>query len=148
MGDPLSLADEYRLYGILPMRANHDRAAGYARLLELLHPDDERPFPSWHPRRGEKGSPRLFVFPSCKHLISQFKSAPIAEDGRDAGEAYDAKWANAHGHALDSARYFAMTRPSPSQEPPRPLDDPRAEYLRQRLLRRRKPRELTYIEFP
>jgi hypothetical protein len=72
--------------------ANNDRAAGYARLLELIHPQGRRPFPGWHPRSGELGSPQLFVFRSCEHVIEQLKSASIARDGHDAGEAVDPKW--------------------------------------------------------
>jgi hypothetical protein len=64
------------------------------------------------------------------------KSAPIAADGLDAGECYDRKWANEFGHGADAIRYYAITRPSPSKEPPRPLDDPRAEAMRQLRLRR------------
>jgi hypothetical protein len=34
-----------------------------------------------------------------------------------------------HGHAVDAARYGALSRPSPSEEPPPPLQDERAEAL-------------------
>lgn len=70
------------------------------------------------------------MFSSCRHLIEQLKSAPVAADGVDAGEAIEPKWASAHGHAVDAARYGALSRPSPSEEPPPPLTDERAEALR------------------
>jgi hypothetical protein len=66
------------------------------------------------------GAPRLYVFLSCKHLIAQLKSAPVAADGVDAGEAVDPKWATNHGHAVDAARYGALSRPPPSEEPSPP----------------------------
>jgi len=65
-GLPASVLTEYLEHGIDHLvLGNNDRAAGYARLLELVHPDPKRPYPSWHPRSGEYGSPRLFVFRSC-----------------------------------------------------------------------------------
>jgi hypothetical protein len=76
------------------------------------------------------GAPRLYVVSTCKRLIEQFKSAPVAADGVDAGEVIDGKWESAHGHAIASARYGALSRPSPSEEPPAPLEDERAEALR------------------
>jgi hypothetical protein len=52
------------------------------------------------------------------------------------GEIVDPKWATNHGHAIDAARYGAMSRPSPSDEPERDstLEDPRADALRQSYL--------------
>jgi hypothetical protein len=50
--------------------------------------------------------------------------------GIDAGEAVDGKWESAHGHAVASARYGGLSRPSPSEDPPPPLEDERAEALR------------------
>jgi hypothetical protein len=72
----------------------------------------------------------LYVFATCRRLIEQLKSAPLAAEGLDAGEAVDPKWASAHGHSIDAARYGALSRPSPSEEPPPPLEDERAEALR------------------
>src|SRR5262249_29388261 len=88
---------------------------------------------------GAQGVPRLFIFSSCRQLIAQLQSAPLALDDIDAGEAVDRKWASAHGHAVDAARYGAMSRPSPPETPELDpaLDDPRAEALRQSYLRER-----------
>jgi hypothetical protein len=94
--------------------------------------------PPWAPIPDSVGgAPRLYVFSSCKHLIGQLKSAPVAADGVDAGEAVDPKWATNHGHAADAARYGALSRPPPSEEPPPPLQDERAEALRQTYVRER-----------
>jgi hypothetical protein len=90
------------------------------------------------PPSGTGGAPRMYVFSTCRRLIDQFKSAPVAVEGMDAGEIVDPKWATSHGHAIDAARYGAMSRPSPSEDEPEPdptLEDPRAEALRQSFLR-------------
>jgi phage terminase large subunit len=135
-GVPASVLTEYREFGIKHLVAsNNDRAAGYARFLELLHLDPKRPFPSWHSRRDEYGSPRLFIFKPLEQVIAQLKSAPIARDGRDAGEAVDANWEGAHGHAHAMLRYGVMSRPAPSLDPPRPRtqDEWQAEMQRELL---------------
>jgi hypothetical protein len=111
--------------------ANNDRKAGYLRLCELLHIEPGRTSPLWaNVSEHVGGAPRLYIFRTCKRLIEQLKSAPLAAEGVDAGEAVDSKWASAHGHAIDAARYGALSRPSPSEEPPPPLGDQRAEALR------------------
>ena len=33
-------------------------------------------------------------------------------------------WESEHGHAVGSARYGVLSRPSPAEEPERPPDDP------------------------
>jgi hypothetical protein len=128
---------EYAEFGIGLSLANNDRKAGYLRLCELLRVDTKRIRPPWAPApSGLVGAPRLYVFTTCRHLIDQFKSAPVAAEGLDAGEIVDPKWATNHGHAIDAARYGAMSRPSPSDEPERDstLEDPRADALRQSYL--------------
>jgi phage terminase large subunit len=132
-----SVATEYSEHGIYLGPANNDRAAGYARLLELLHVEPGRIAPPWaQVRSGIDGAPRLYVFSSCKQLIRQLRSAPVAVDGIDAGEAVDRKWESAHGHAVAAARYGAMSRPSPSAGLPQPEpDDPRMARINARLKR-------------
>jgi Phage terminase large subunit len=138
LGDPASIATGYADFRIGLSPANNDRAAGYLRLCELLHIEPGRIKPSWAPVPTHVGgAPRLYVFSTCTHLIQQLKSAPVAADGVDAGEAVDPKWATNHGHAVDAARYGALSRPPPSEEPPPPLQDERAEALRQTYVRER-----------
>lgn len=131
-GIPASVLTEYREHGIDGLlRGNNDRAAGYARLLEIIHPDPKRPFPSWHPRSGEYGSPRLFVFKTCEQVIAQLQSAPVAKDGSEAGEAVDSKWESAHGHSHAMLRYGVLSRPEPSTLPdPEPTDLRSIEHFR------------------
>jgi PBSX family phage terminase large subunit len=149
-GVPASVWTEYLEHGInFLVMANNDRAAGYARLLELVHPDRRRPFPSWHSRSGELGSPRIFVFKTCENLVAQFKSAPVAKDGHEAGEAVDPKWESARGHAHASARYGALSWPAPSPEPPALATTPDEEraYRQREILARYESRMDNYDEW-
>lgn len=131
-GQPASIATEYSEHGVHLGQANNDRAAGYMRLLELIHVDPLRFAPPWAQiPPSVTGAPRLYVFKTCERVIEQIKGAPVATDGSDAGECVDPKWATAHGHALDALRYGAMSRPAPSPAPPREDEDERrAFYLR------------------
>jgi hypothetical protein len=101
----------------LPDRAQPGEQRSQSRLLrlgELLHPEPRRIPPTWAKLPAHAaGSPRLYVFATCRRLIEQLKSAPLTAEGLDAGEAVDPKWASAHGHAIDAARYGALSRPSP-----------------------------------
>ena len=73
--------------------ANNNRAAGYLRLLELLHVEESRIAPAWSRVRSDLGgAPRLYLFSTCRRLIEQLSSAPIAADASDAGECVDPKW--------------------------------------------------------
>lgn len=56
-------------------------------------------------------------------MVEQLKSAPVASEGLDAGKAVEARWEHEHGHAHAALRYGAMSRPSPSEEPPEPPPD-------------------------
>jgi PBSX family phage terminase large subunit len=135
-GRPASIATEYAEGGIYLRPANPDRAAGYARLLELLHIAPGRVAPRWAQIPGDVGgAPSLYIFRTCENTIEQLKSAPVAADGVAAGEAVDPKWESSHGHAHAALRYGAMSRPSPSTSPPQEPDDWRSCEL-ERLLRR------------
>lgn len=138
---PAVLADEFTDNGVPLVRANNDPRAGLIRLRELLEPDPDHFFPSWHPRAGEPGSPRLFFrSDTCAMLIEELQSAPLQPmDKRDGGEMIDPAWESRHGHAVAMARYAVMTRPAPSREAEKPLDDPRAELLRKVVREREKP---------
>jgi phage terminase large subunit len=121
-----SVATEYAEHGIYLIKANNDRQAGYARLLELLHVEAGRIAPRWaQVPDGLGGTPRLYVFSSCKQLIRQLKSAPVAVDEVLAGEAIDKRWESNQGHCVAAARYGAMTRPSPSERPEPEMGDAR-----------------------
>ena len=134
-GQPASVATELREHGVGGLvRANHDRRAGYLRLLELLHVEARRIAPAWAQVPGRAGgSPRLFVFSTCTHLIEQLGNARVKKDGRDMLEIVDPDQESRHLHAHAAARYGTMSRPSPSEKPQ--YDDPvdvRTLWLRER----------------
>jgi hypothetical protein len=136
-GAPAMLADEFTDNGIPVEKANNDPRAGMIRVRELLKIDLEHPFPNWHPRAGELGAPRMFFSPACSRLVDELEAAPLARVGsKDGGEKVDPDWESRHGHAAAMCRYAAMTRPRTPDEPEQPLDDPRAELLRQYMKRR------------
>lgn len=132
-GIPATIATEYReqsdgLISLIP--GNNDRAAGHARIAELLRLDPERPFPSWHPRYGEFGSPRLFVVQErCPHLCDQLQGAVLLDldsGRRQAGEIVDDDWESTYGHGHAALRYGVLTWPGATAwEAPAP-DDPRS----------------------
>lgn len=130
-GIPATIATEYQdqsngKINLVP--GNNDRAAGMARIQELLRPDPDRAFPDWHERRGETGAPRLYVFTRCSELVEQLKAAPILDldsGKREAGEIVDPDWESAYGHAHAALRYGVMSRPDASNEPERPVTDMR-----------------------
>ena len=125
-GRDVTLEDEYAHHGLNVGPAKSDPRTGYARLREMLKLDPDRRFPDWHPRRGEKGSPRWFIAEkTCPQLVEQLRSAPLAPiEHRYAGEMIDSKWEGAYGHAVAAARYGMVSWPSASTEPELPPDDP------------------------
>jgi PBSX family phage terminase large subunit len=134
LGEPATVMTEYVEHGIALTGANNDRAAGYTRLLELLHVEPGRLSPPWAGvPEAVGGSPRLFVFRTCRNLIAQLQSAPVAVEGVGAGQMVDPKWESASGHAIASARYGALSWQLPAEKPPLPQGpvDERAEALRQ-----------------
>lgn len=136
-GQPATIADEFREHGIAFAGGNRDRPAGYVRIAELLRRNPQRPFPAWHEWAGTLGpdglgSPRMFIFGRCQHLIDQIQAAPLEADGEPhPGEAVSRRWEGPYGHAHAALRYGVMSWPGPSSEPEPELDDPRAERLRQ-----------------
>jgi hypothetical protein len=129
-GEPATIETEFQDNGLHVLKGNDNPRAGYVRLRELIEPDPSRKFPDWHPRRGELGSPRLFIVgPACPELVDQFESAPLQPiEKRHAGEMIDPTWEGAYGHAIAAARYGVLSRPGPTPTPA-PPKDPRAALL-------------------
>ena len=106
-------------------------------MLELLHVEPGR----------LGGAPRLYVFRSCRNLIAQLQSAPVAAEGVGAGITVDAKWESGQGHALAAARYGSMSW-APASEVPKPQPgDMRPEAMRQALHRYGEPREFVRSDY-
>jgi hypothetical protein len=135
-GRAANVADEFNDHGIHLVRANNDRRAGFVRISELLRLTPGRTVPGWANDSG-LGSPSLFVFAGCPNLIEQLRDAPLEEadtgphKGPYPGEAVARGWEGAYGHAHAALRYGVMSRPDPSVRHVQPLDDPRAELMRQ-----------------
>lgn len=153
-GREISVETEFSDHGIAFAPAQTDRRAGYTRIEEMLRPREERYFPEWHPRSGERGAPQLYIFDidSLGPMIDQLREAPLEDPtsplSRFPGEAVEQQWESDHGHAHAALRYGLMSRPSPSGDlPPPPLDDERAEALRQSFLRERVQEEEREDEF-
>lgn len=139
-GAPAMLADEFADNGVPLLRANNDPRAGMIRLRELLRCDPEHPFPTWHPRRGEHGAPRVFfVRAATVELVKELQNAPLLPTDRlDGGEKVDPEWESKQGHSAAMARYAVMTRPAPSKAPPGPgPSDPRVAALQEMFERER-----------
>jgi hypothetical protein len=122
-GAPATDITEFEAFNIRGLvQANNKRRAGLSRLRELLALVEDRPFPAWHPRHGERGAPRMFlVRDACPELITQLRDAPLnehAQDGNPPGEIIDVRWESRFGHAVAAARYGAMSRPDASVETP------------------------------
>lgn len=79
-------------------------------------------------RVGWRGSAPV-SFKGFERLIEQLRSAPVATDGPNAGKAVDDHWESAHGHAVASARYGALSWPRPPERPDERIDDPRRAVL-------------------
>lgn len=110
--DPNTGRDFRQLYydhGIIGAVANKNVNAGIGRIEYLLKPDSTRKFPKWHPRRGEFGSPRLFIIKGmCPALETEFPLYRWEENksGRDANERErPLKYMD---HAMDASRYAIM----------------------------------------
>jgi len=134
-GREVSVELEYADHGLTFAAGQNDRRAGYTRISQWMKPDPNRYFPDWHPRRREKGAPRLYVqdIETLQPLIEQLRDAPVEDPdspmSRFPGEAVDAEWEGRMGHAHAAARYALMSRPAPGIEPEELPEDPRARAL-------------------
>ena len=140
-GTEMGPETEFAEHGVVFVRGQNDRRAGYARVLELLKEDEDRVFPEWHPKAGERGTPRFFVLDSLELqlLVDNLRDAPIEDVdsalSRFPGEAVDQVWEHNFGHAHAALRYGLMSRPSDSPRPTKLVDEPRRQRWEERLAR-------------
>jgi hypothetical protein len=112
-----TVREEFLLFGLETLEADEDRAAGFTRIRELLRCDPDHPFPEWHARKGEPGSPRLFLA-GCRLLVDQLSSAPLeADDEPHPRSAVSRRWESSAGGLVVALRYAVLSRPSPSEPP-------------------------------
>lgn len=111
-GMPWSVLEEYEDYGIYATPANNEMLGGINRVREFLRKDPKR----LHPRTGERGSPRLFVFSNCINLISEFPSYQWKKFRTMTDRNKPEIPRDYNDHALDALRYMIMSRfPPPSR---------------------------------
>src|SRR2546425_1183962 len=62
--------EELRQMGIRVSNAKkmNKREGAINRMARYLHPNPLRPFPDWHPRKGQLGSPGIFFTEGCPKL--------------------------------------------------------------------------------
>lgn len=143
-----SVADEYMEAGIPTVNGQNSVEAGIDRLKNYLQINPQRHHPLFRikdldsaspymkfqddftPTAQVKGSPKLFIFESCKHLIEEFPeyqwqplSYKLIGTRNNPGKPVKRK-----DHALDALRYGVMSRPIMpehiSQLDPRIWQDP------------------------
>jgi len=93
-----SIAETFRLQGIVLRPANNDRFNGWARCLQVL-------------RTAPDGDPWFMVHPDCRYFIRTVSAARS-----DPGDPDDVNTVG-DDHALDEWRYFVMSRPAPRALP-------------------------------
>jgi phage terminase large subunit len=110
------IIDQYRRAGLICSPGDNRVRDSIALLRQLLAPHPEREFPAWHPRAGEKGSPRLFFDVSCTELLwelTQYQWKQVKPGAADR-EMPLAK----HDHAIAALRYLVMRSPQGAVEQP------------------------------
>jgi len=89
-----------------------DRNSSFYRVSGYMHPNPDHGFPAWHPRKGDKGSPRLFVGSNCTFLrkeIPQQRWKQNKQTGLLTNEADPL----VDNHATDCLMYLIRERPDP-----------------------------------
>lgn len=106
-GDGKSIWDHYIDLGIYGEDAQKDVHAGILLVSKYLHPDPARPFPAWHPRAGEMGSPALFfVDGQLPASVNEMQIYQWEERKLDSNDPERPKKVN--DHAVDAIRYLVM----------------------------------------
>ena len=105
--DGKSIWDHYLDLGIYGTDAQKDVHAGILLVSKYLQPDPERPFPKWHPRAGEMGSPAMFIMEgTCQNLVNEAQIYQWMEQKLDSNDPEAPK--KVDDHAVDAWRYLVM----------------------------------------
>ena len=125
----------YAQFGIHSLPTNKNVLAGIQKVQELLHPDPERKFPDWHPRRGEKGSPRLFYIKErCPNLLAEMSLYEWEPPSASSPGVLKEKPFKHKDHALDAKRYGIMALRTLAPKLKAPKRPTFAETMHKRLL--------------
>ncbi len=102
-------AELFTQHGVIPSFVNKDVWVGIQRIKQYLA---LRPLPDDHPEKDKwpKGKPKFFITTDCPEMIKEFKTYRW-EESRD-GEPVE-RPQKKKDHAMDDARYYVMSRPSP-----------------------------------
>ncbi len=125
----------YAEMGIHGLVANKQVMAGIQVCQEWLQPSQLRPFPWWHPRAGELGSPKIFFVRertrSLRHELPLYEWEP-----RKPGQAINEKEKVRKylDHALDAWRYAMMAYRRMVTEKPKPVPKTYDELVRAQML--------------
>lgn len=117
--DPIkgkSIQEEYADHGVHFMPGNDKVIAGINRVSELLKIDPARA----HPRTGQPGAPRIFIFKNCRHLVEQlplYKWEKVSFAQADVKDPHE-RPVKKDDHALDALRYLVMLRFGSTEELP------------------------------
>jgi phage terminase large subunit len=94
--------------GIFCRAANNAVLDGIQNMQSFIHPQADRAFPSQHPRAGERGAPRLYIFDSaCPWLCRELKAYEWepTKEGQNAPE----KPRKYMDHEADCLRYLCAS---------------------------------------
>lgn len=105
--DGKTIWDQYLDEGIFGLNPDKDVLAGINMVKQYLKIDPEREYPAWHPRKGQKGSPKLFIVRgACPNLVNEMQTYQWAETKEESNAKEEPKKFN--DHACDAARYICM----------------------------------------
>lgn len=98
----------YAEMGIFAIPANNRVRAGIDKISALMQVDPNRKFPRWHPRKGQKGAPRIYFYRDLRALINEielyhWKDLPKGKEANLPEE--PDKYLD---HACDALRYGVM----------------------------------------
>lgn len=116
----VALADMGRHGIVFTNAVKHNKTISVGRLSGYMHPNEKRPFPSWHPRAGQLGAPLMFVTSNCKHLIEEIPQQRWKKDavkGGDGTSVKDELDRSVPHDAVDCALYIARIMPAPATIP-------------------------------
>jgi len=96
-----SMAESFAKAGMPLLMGKNDRIPGWTRIREFLKLRE--------PEEGKAQRPTIVIHPSCRYLIRTLAAAVSAKNNpEDIDTSID-------DHAIDSMRYGAMSRPSPTK---------------------------------
>jgi hypothetical protein len=118
-----SIKDQYAEAGLYCREGDSSAGAvkaGIAIKKQLLQCDEAHVFPAWHPRAGDYGAPRLYIFKSEREYWSeamQYRWKAVSPSGIDKEVPLAV-----HNHLLDAHRYIELMLPrTPAPAPRDPL---------------------------